>query len=173
MFQFTVPKVKRESRFEWRFAECGTPGDACRGLIDIPVDVFPADILASIRNWASRESLLVKDPSGALAEFLDQQRIEFIERRSAITKGSQVVSLLVEDKKKIQQSELTPYLERGGVVVFRKSPDTLPLIKSRHVAGRSLISVELPLIEILAGNPRAHKAFLEIFQTLFEVSDNI
>lgn len=172
-FQFTVPKVKREARFEWRFAECDAAGANCSGLINVPFDAFPTDPLEPVRNWATRESLVVKDSVGSLAEFLDLQRIEFIERRSGITKGSQLVSLLVEDKKKLAAADLAPYLERGGVIVFRKSQDTLPLIRSRRVAGQALISVELPLIESLPANPRAQKALLEIFQMLFETGDNI
>ena len=42
--------------------------------------------------------------------------------------------------------------------------DILPLIKTRRVAGQSLISVELPLITSLASDPRAQKTLLEIFQ---------
>lgn len=172
-FQFAVPAIKRESRFEWRFAECDTAGGNCRALMEIPFDAFPLGTLAPIRKWASRESLVVKDPAGALSNFFDQQDIEYINRRSGIAKGSRVISLLVEDKRKIDPERLAPYLERGGVVVFRKSPATLPLIKSRRVAGQALISVELPLIAALGTNPRAQKALLEIFQMLFERADNI
>ncbi len=172
VFRFAVPKVKRESRFEWRFAECDTTEGNCRDLIDIPFDTFPPDLLASIRKWASRESLVVKDPVGVLADFLDQQSIDFTARRSGIAKDSQVVSLLVEDKNEIKLAEIVPYLEKGGVVVFRKLQNTLPLIKTRRVADQSLISVELPLITSLASDPRAQKTLLEVFQMLFERADN-
>ena len=172
-FRFAVPKVKRESRFEWRFAECDTSGGNCRDLLDIPFDTFPPDLLGSIRKWASRESLVVKDPVGVLADFLDQQGIDFTARRSGIARDSQVVSLLVEDKNEIGLAEMAPYLEKGGVVVFRKSQNILPLIKTRRVAGQSLISVELPLITSLASDPRAQKTLLEIFQMLFERANNI
>ncbi len=172
-FRFAVPRVKRESRFEWRFAECDPAGGNCRDLIDIPFDTFPPDLLASIRNWASRESLVVKDPVGVLGDFLDQQRVDFTARRSGIARDSQVVSLLVEDGSGIELAQIAPYLDKGGVVVFRKSQNTLPLIKMRRVAGQSLISVELPLITSLASDPRAQKTLLEIFQMLFERADNM
>ena len=142
-------------------------------MIAAPFETFPADLLAPVRTWASRESLVIKDPVGDLADFFDQQNIEFVERRSGIARDSRVVSLLVEDKKKIEPADLAPYLEKGGVVVFRKHQSTLPLIKSRRVAGQPLISVELPLVRSLTADPRAQKALLEIFQMLFERADNI
>ncbi len=172
-FRFAVPRVKRESRFEWRFAECDTAGANCRDLIDIPFNTFPPDLLASIRKWAERETLVVKDPIGVLADFLDHQSIDFAERRSGIAGDSQVVSLLVENRNEIELADMAPYLEKGGVVVFRKSQNTLPLIKTRRVAGQAFISVELPLITSLASDPRAQKTLLEIFQMLFERADNI
>jgi hypothetical protein len=163
-FVFAVPKVERQTRFEWRFLDCDSARQNCEPLLRLGFTAYPRDLLAPLQNWAEAHILVVKDAEGVLQKFLESRSISFVERFIPGPREGRVVSLVVERNDPLERADLDPLMARGEVVLFREKIVTLPHIKSVGRGPHRLTTVEMALLDDLAGNPLAQDMFLEIFR---------
>lgn len=167
-FAFAVPRVVRQTQFEWRFFDCDSARRDCEPLLRLAFTAYPHDLLAPLRQWAENHVLVVKDTDGTLQDFLDSRSISFVERLVPPPKGSRVASIVVERNGPIEPAALDPLLARGDLVLFREQMPGLPHIKSVERGPHRLTTVEMVLLGDLEGSPLAQSMFLEIFQMTHE-----
>lgn len=163
-FSFRVPDVRRRTIFEWRFQTCADGNSDCRILLNAPFVAFPQDLLAPLKTWAANNVLVVRDPIGALSEFLDGQGVPFFEGAAPKYPGAERVTLIVADDHVASERVVSRFVERGSVVLFREKSRSLPVVKSQSKGSHNLVTVELPLISTLPGNPLAQELLLQIFR---------
>jgi hypothetical protein len=167
-FEFLVPEVRRKSKFEWRFGRCAADGSECEELLSVPFLAYPEDLLEPARHWAKNNVLVVEDRSGTLQDFLEQQGIEFFEGSAPSHAGAVRTTFMVEGERPFESRALARHMERGSVVLFREKLLGLPHVKSVLEGETRMVSVELPLLAALPGQPAAQEMFLEILRLSLE-----
>ena len=138
-----LPPVNRVTRF---FLSTSAISKEKTVTIDEPeLILYPQNLLESVRVWATANVLYTEDSSEVLNEFLDSQKIPYIARRPE--GGNDKTIKLFAGKAEIDFTE-------------KKSDFPKIIVTDRKV------TVDMPFLYNLTGNPETQKEFLNIFQQL-------
>jgi hypothetical protein len=156
----TLPSVEREADFEIRFRSRRRGDTVWQPAGRVTVRVYPADLLAPLREWARSHPISVRDDRGALVEFLRRQRIPLADRP-----GRRGVTLYVGSRWK--DGSAPPVDGEAAILFTERETDTPHLLVDR--AGRGpIVSVEMRFLDRLETDPLAQKLLLEAFRRLHE-----
>jgi len=119
--------------------------------------VYPDTLLEPLARYAEQHELVVFDEGGLLAEFLEQNDIDYVQRFEAVSENP--VALLVQPR---QAERLLEARSINTAVIFQEKIVDLPQIRAVSSNGQTRVYVEMPLLHDLHNNPLTQKALLDI-----------
>jgi hypothetical protein len=164
-FRFTVPNVRRLTRFAWEFNTCDTK-QRCAAAGAIEFIALPQDYLQPVIDWSRAHTVFVADAAGWLVAFLDRVGIEYSENPRAVPAAAEVVTLVTLAAADDVAKEL-PQGRFKRVITFHDYPSAQPVVWVDAAADGIVISVRFPLIHEIARDAANKMMFYELFRRLF------
>ncbi len=165
-FSFTAPAVVRTTRLTWEIQSCDRER-RCEIIGEFNFIVLPADYLQTLIDWSAEHTVLVADPAGWLAAFLDRIGVQYTENARAVAADSDVVVLVtVTDPTKPAAHGLPPRFPKR-VIEFHDYPSAQPIVWVESSADGTVIAVKYPWIHGSERDAANKKMFYELFQRLF------
>lgn len=161
-----LPRVKRTTVFELQIFTKQQDQSWDR-VKRFPLLIYPKDLLQPLKNWATRNLLLVTGKREVLTAFLDKEDIAYA-THNTYANGAKVI-LHVADLK--EDSPDYRY-ENSRVIVFREGVVDLPQIRALSTKYGPRIVVEMKLLEALSDSPLAQKSFMRIFRMALDLNHN-
>jgi len=141
--QVLLPEVRVKTELLVQI-EISSPGGGSP-LVDVPLMVYPKDILNPLRIWAERNELVVSDSEGKLEEFFEQQNIPFRSNR-----------------KMMVQTPVVLISTGTGRIIFKEETEGFP----RIVYKEKKIEVEIPFLDSLSENPAFQIELIKMFENI-------
>lgn len=154
-FALELPDVRSEVDILVRFS---SPGSEIVPEL-LAVRVYPDTLLTPLVKLSELHTLIVFDEAGLLAEFFDNNEIQYVHGFESAPDDS--IAMLVEPDKPEQLLEGRKF---ASAIVFQEKVFALPQVRAVTVNERTRIYVETPLLRDLSTNPLAQKALLDIFR---------
>lgn len=160
-----LPAVKRETSFGLRFTATDLGNKEQVTIGEVPLILYPQELVEPVKTWSQNVQLRVKDPLGTLTKFLETQNIRFDDFQSpaSIVPGESVVNMVTVNPDDRFRKE--DYIKTGQTTVFFLEKGVgLPHVLAVQGADRQVIEVNMELLKNLDHDPQAQKMFLEIVQ---------
>ena len=162
-FSVALPAVKRETDFELRFRSCRQGTQVWQAAGRIPLRVYPADLLGSVRAWAESHPVQVEDDHGSVIELLRLHGIPI-----ATQPGARGVTLYAGPRALEKQARLPFRHDEMAIVIFAESQTEIPRLFIDRTGRQTTVRVEMRVLDRLAADPLAQKVILEVFKLLQE-----
>lgn len=164
-FSTVLPEIKRESTLQLQFLAKSGSQEKWFPAGKIIMKVYPDNLLDPMREWAKDLELRVEDRAGKLKQFLDSQKIAYMESQ-AVSLRDLIQPKVVLKTTSFNEEEIArePFPEEKEVVVyFTEMHSDLPLIfvDRKENYGVKII-VRMKLIDDFNIDPRAQITFLDI-----------
>ena len=141
--QIGLPEVRVKTQFNLEIESLTDKGWVTS--TEIPLQAYPKQILAPIRNWAEKNDLIVVDSDGKLEQFLQGQNIPFV----------------VNHRKNLRAPMV--HVSAGqGEILFKEKTEGIPKI---FVKGKA-VQIEMPFLDQLAVDPSYQHEFLKLFEDI-------
>ena len=141
--QISLPEVRAKTEFNLEIESFTEKGWVPTG--NVPLQVYPQQLLAPLRDWAERHDLVVADSDGKLETFLEKQNIPFITNQRKLPKTPEV---------HVSAS--------GGKIIFKEKSEGVPKI---FVKGKSVL-IEMPFLDQLLTDPSFQSELVKIFKEI-------
>lgn len=163
-----LPAVARETGFEL-WIRSRSDGQAAWDMAgQIPLRVYPADLLAPVRRWATAHPLRVKDEHGSLLALLQRERIPVVGVTGAPDpRPGRIVTLYAGPRVSGERAKV-PIGEGEAVVLFTERQTSGPRVVIERAGWGTAVTVDMPLLDRLATDPLAQRILLELLQLVHE-----
>ncbi len=138
-----LPEVRVKTEFNLEIESLTEKGWVTSG--NIPLQVYPQQLLASLRDWAQENDLVVADSDGKLEQFLEKQNIPFVPNH----------------RKRLEPPAV--HISAGeGEIFFMEKSEGVPRIFVKE----KKVLIEMPFLDRLAIDPSFQYEFVRMFQEI-------
>ena len=164
-FSMTLPDVKRASDMQLNFFAKTVQEKEWHTTGEFPLKVYPNNLLDPVRAWAQEQPVRLDDPQGKLREFLDAQKIPYLESKAVSLKGLKQPRVILRTGRPKHEE---PLAKDEIVVHFKEEEEGLPAVIVEPFGLGIKVDVQMKLIDELKASAQAQATFLEIINLVNE-----